>query len=700
MGVKLARSGRIPLIVLVAVRSFAGCAYYNTFYNAERAFEKGERARQSREALQRTAPPATRRTSQQSSATRGAASGDEQPYRTAIEKSAKVLVYHPRSRYVDDALLLMAKSYYRLGEYAPSLRKCTELLTTFPQSPLAPEARYWEGMALWQLGRYEEATGVLSRIAADDGSRFQGDAAFALARLKRERGSSEEAIPLYRIAVRRSTEGEFRYRARIELAECLIETGAMLEAVEVYRDLSRLPQTTVERYENLLRIATTQRAMGNTEAALATLEPLIRDQRFTDQVPRTRLEIARTKEEAGEIEAAVLLYQKVLEDAERLSPQAAGQGASPGSVPAGGAAPTGIKTRETAEANFRLGRLQEQRFRNFANAAGHYALAAQSPDQDVALPAKRRIDDISFWAQLHATLADTTDSVSVSRKDRARYSLAEHHLLALDEPDSALFYFDAVAEQTSNPDLRRRAQYASGWIWREVKRDTARSDSIWQVLVADSSRTRTTMEIRRAIQSIQGRPEQEPGIDLYQQAEGRWFDSLLRCAPYPPDSVTKDSLSSAAWWAEWRACEKRECESAIEDFNRLLELHPRGNLATRARFILGWYAENVLEDTASAYRWYGAAREDSVFAPEVGRVADLLLKSRATGEAGRSEEAARAREAAAADTTAEVGTPVEPRTPRERAPEEPPRPEERSLERPERVERVPVPRREPRHHAE
>ena len=697
---RLSRSSRIPLIVFVAVHSFAGCAYYNTFYNAERAFEKGERARQSREALQRTGSPATRRPSQQSSSTRGAAVGDEQSYRTAIEKSAKVLVYHPRSRYVDDALLLMAKSYYRLGEYAPSLRKCTELLTTFPQSPLAPEARYWEGMALWQLGRYEEATGVLSRIAADDGSRFQGDAAFALAKLKRERGSSEEAIPLYRVAVRRSTEREFRYRARIELAECLIEAGGMSEAVEVYRELSRLPQTAAERYENLLRIARTQRAMGNAEAALATLEPLIRDQRFTDQVPRTRLEIARTKEAAGEIEAAVLLYQKVLEDAERLSPPTVTQAASPGSGPAGGAAPTGVRTRETAEANFHLGRLQEQRFRNFANAAGHYALAAQSPDQDVALPAKRRMDDISLWTQLHATLADTTDSVSVSRKDRARYSLAEHHLLAMDEPDSALFYFDAVAERTSDSDLRMRAQYASGWIWREVKRDTARSDSIWQKLITDSSRTRSTMEIKRAIHSVQCRPEQEPGIDLYQEAEGRWFDSLVRCPPYPPDSVTKDSLSSATWWDEWRACEKRECESAIKDFNRLLELYPQGNLATRARFILGWYAENVLEDTASAYRWYDAAREDSVFAPEVGRVADLLLKSRVTGGTGRSAETAGIRDAAAADTTAEVGQPLEPRASREPEPEAPPQPEERSLERPERVERVPVPRREPRRHAE
>ncbi|HRU23863.1 MAG TPA: hypothetical protein P5569_07945, partial [Candidatus Latescibacteria bacterium] len=65
-----------------------------------------------------------------------------------------------------------------------------------------------------------------------------------------------------------------------------------------------------------------------------------------------------------------------------------------------------------------------------------------------------------------------------------------------------------------------------------------------------------------------------------------------------------------------------------------------------------------------------------------------------------SAETAGILDAAAADTTAELGQPLEPRTPREPGPEAPPQPEERSLERPERVERVPVPRREPRRHAE
>jgi tetratricopeptide (TPR) repeat protein len=618
------RNSAVLLVILTAAFVFSGCVYYNTFYNAERAYQKAEKSRREQEARQlQTREFSTTTTEQTRARSRVGSVGDAQSYRLAIEKSAKVLAYYPNSPYIDDALLLMAKSYYHLEEFAPALRKCSELLAAFPQSPMAAEARYWEGMALWRLDREEEASISLTRIAGDDNSPFQGDAAFALAQLKRNRGVLQEAIAYYRIAVRRAHEAQFRNRARRELGACLIEAKQFNEALAVDDELIRQPQPAAQRYEIYLRKATTQRAMVDYEGALATLRPLVRDQRYTEQIPRTRLEIARTQEETGAVEAAILLYQQIIEDVERSQPvRAADTYQTSGSrgLPAQRVA---TQTAETAEANYRLGRLQESRYNNYANAVALYTLASQGPASDVASLAKVRLDEINKWDALHRSLTDTTRATNEKSRRELIYALAEHHLFSMNEPDSALEYFAQIVAGPSDSAIWIRAQYALGWVLRSSLRDTVRSDSVWQSVLTDSVRTAVAFEVKDAIRAAKGLRREEPGLPLYRRAESGWLELLERVPPTPPDSISTDSAASAEWWTLWSERQRTTGGSYPDLFREVVEKFPSGALATRARFILGWYAENVLNDTAAARQWFAEAQLDSVHAPEIARMAHL-----------------------------------------------------------------------------
>ncbi|HMB89645.1 MAG TPA: hypothetical protein VKP65_02285, partial [Rhodothermales bacterium] len=80
-------------------------AYYNTFYNAEKAFDEGVKAISTsadQEAIDRNVYlplfGGDGRVAQ------------TQPFENAIQKSSDILRDHPNSKWVDDALLLIGKS--------------------------------------------------------------------------------------------------------------------------------------------------------------------------------------------------------------------------------------------------------------------------------------------------------------------------------------------------------------------------------------------------------------------------------------------------------------------------------------------------------------------------------------------------------------------------------------------------------------
>ncbi len=133
-------------------------AYYNTFYNARRAFEEGRRAIETQQNqpidlttyLTLFGPPAR---------TANAAA-----FNKAIEKSAEVVRRHPQSKWADDALMLIGKSYYYLGNYAGAAQKFREVIALGGTQEL--EARFWLARALGAAHAYNEAQRALQEVLA------------------------------------------------------------------------------------------------------------------------------------------------------------------------------------------------------------------------------------------------------------------------------------------------------------------------------------------------------------------------------------------------------------------------------------------------------------------------------------------------------------------------------------------------------
>jgi len=134
-------------------------AYYNTFYNAKQAFDEGVNQVAQREeridgtrliALFETPEPVR----------------DPRHFDEAIDKSADILRRHGNSRYVDDALMLIGKSYYYLQNYVGAVEKFEEAAVL--ETSRRYEAQLWLGRSLIGAERYAEAASYLEGVLASD----------------------------------------------------------------------------------------------------------------------------------------------------------------------------------------------------------------------------------------------------------------------------------------------------------------------------------------------------------------------------------------------------------------------------------------------------------------------------------------------------------------------------------------------------
>lgn len=151
--------------------SLASCAYFNTFYNAQKYYEDGTRPLENGGSVNRAVLD------------------------KSIEKSSKILQFHPKSEYVDDALLLIGKSYMYTGEYTKAIRKFTELIDYFPNSKFTDEALFYMGKTYLLQGETEVAKTIFMQVSARK-KKYSAEAAGECIEIMLEKGSVREADSL------------------------------------------------------------------------------------------------------------------------------------------------------------------------------------------------------------------------------------------------------------------------------------------------------------------------------------------------------------------------------------------------------------------------------------------------------------------------------------------------------------------------
>ena len=278
-------------------------AYFNTYYNASRLYDEAvleiettEKSQRSKELPpQKEISPAAR-----------------QKLTTVIEKCSKLLLYHPDSKWIEDALLLIGKSYYYQGEYSKAQRKFAELIAEFQNSKKIFEARLWLGKSFRRNNESEQAIRELRAVAdaalAESENPTAAEALLSLGDIYSERNSFEDAIASYQDLIDRTDYDELKSQAEFRIGELYEAKDDYAKATASFKKVLELKPDYHLSYLAQSHMATDAMKMDRYDEALQILYGLLGDRGNLSFYPQIKLDIANALKGKGELRSAIDAY--------------------------------------------------------------------------------------------------------------------------------------------------------------------------------------------------------------------------------------------------------------------------------------------------------------------------------------------------------------------------------------------------------
>jgi outer membrane protein OmpA-like peptidoglycan-associated protein/TolA-binding protein len=428
-------AGLLAAVVLLG----AGCAYYNTFYNARASYREGLGLKAQNQNTQAKAK-----------------------FDKAIEKSALVIKQWPKSRWVDDALFLVGTSYYQEGQYAKAVREFDQLNLAFPNSGFVPQGELYRGLALLADKQYGTARVTLDAVRQKY-PKFADDATFNLAKSFIDRTELERGTDSLAAFIERFPKSRFRRPAVKLLAEGSFTLKRYADAEKWYAFYARLSSDPKERALADLKIAACRYEQGKYEEAVAEVTDVLG--RYPELDDEANLLLGKVLTETGRQMEALAAWVKVR-----------------------GTGDFG------AEAAFRIGKHHEEAA-DFDKARAYYDTAkTRRVDSDYGVLAVKRLALLDALAARETGKKTGGDSLTPAE---AMFLVAEVNNLNLGDYDKSIDLYQKVYDSFPATDWAAKALFAKAWIVRNAKNDTAGVVPLLEQVIAEYPETEYADESRR-----------------------------------------------------------------------------------------------------------------------------------------------------------------------------------------------------------
>jgi TolA-binding protein len=470
--------GRGTEALAVGVLLWFGCAYYNTLYNAEVKFEEAEEAQARASASQGgmddpTAPPT-------------GPNPQAGQYEDVIAKCKKLMAQYPDSKHVDDAMLLSARSLYRLGKYSEAVSAIDSLERRYPKSKLLDDALFVKGKSMVAAQQYELAVPVLKNFT--DKYRKHDDrpeGLYLLCISYMRVGLTDEAVQTLATLEKDHGRSEYRFRAQVNMAEILAEQELYDQSLAVYRRLSesRIPEKT--RFDVWIGMAGVQEQVGDYAGALATLQKIRTIPPGPSNEPTLILLRARAFAGVDSTTKAVNAYKDVTKRFARGT--------------------------YAAEAHFHLAELYES-MDSLQTAQRNYQEVPRAySGSEYAEEAIRRSSNIGRVLRLQQTSGDDSPEAIAMRT----FSMAEIQFFQFNSVEKAVPNYEKIVTEFPDSEYAPRAVYALGYISGVVQGDTAKAREWYDVL---RSKYPTSPQAELAYAFYKGAPLPPPYSELIKTA--------------------------------------------------------------------------------------------------------------------------------------------------------------------------------------
>ena len=589
-------------VALFLLQSCSG--YYNTFYNTKKVYK---------EALEEQ----KRRTSDKPG------SSEIQKYDKAIEKASKLLQFHPKSGYVDDALILIGECFYYKQDFLKAQRKFQELITLYPKSGLLPRAQLWLAKTNIEMNDYPGAIQALRELEEKEKKgEWVDQGRYLLGEIYFRQKQYAEAAKEYEAAARKLDDEATRSKAYMRLGESYMALKEYGPASEALRRASAAAKNDINlKFAARLQYAVALKNDRKLTPATQRLDEMLKEFGAHRDLPLVKIELAECANLQGKTESAIRQYTSIIESHQR--------------------------TDASAAAYFALGEINERRFAEYKRAKDNYDnVRRESARYEKATEAEQRSKAITAFIKLKETIetlerqravlaggradslrrlktSDDQDkkeseerraisriprrakaasgtalaSASTSKDPqkiaaelaKTKILLAELYLFNFDRPDSAMREYLDVFEFYPKTDYAPQAMYSLAYILGEAPATLAMRDSVLSVLANKYGQTGQGQIAKRRL--------------------GRG-DTLARTPSWP--NLLRE--------AESNLVAKKNPKRALQLYEEFLQKQPDAKLAAQAIYAMGWIYEHELADNQQALAAYKKLLETYPESPMARRV--------------------------------------------------------------------------------
>ena len=378
-----------------------GCAYYNTFFNAEKYFAEAQEMK-----LRENGKPKP---------------AAVQKYNKAIKKCGIIITDFPKSDYVDDAVMLLGKSLFHKGtSYKQAEEKFNEILTFYPNSEFVPEAYIYLAMIDYETKKKDSAYQKLKEFILEQKfKKYHAKALYILANYYLEDENLSEADYYFNQIITKYPKSEEYEDAFFARGKTFFLSKKYEKSNEVFNTLLQNKISKRVKLDAGYFIALNYLLMGEYEKAKVAAERLLKKENREEELPKIRMVLARALGRLGEIDDSIKLFEKIIENNPR--------------------------TFLSAEACFHLAEIYFEVNKDYDKAIEYYNRVGSekrnSPFKEEALSKSVVVAQIIQYYQ---------PNTDISQEDlvEQQFMLAEHYLNTLGMPDSVLVvYNNIIAEK-------------------------------------------------------------------------------------------------------------------------------------------------------------------------------------------------------------------------------------------------------------
>ena len=533
------------ILYSVLLIGLSGCAYFNTFYNAQQYYQEAEKIRLQKE-------------------------GDAIPitamdkYGKTVQKCQKVLNDFPESKFRLDAILLMAKARFYRADYDLALSNLKTIAQIGNEQQME-EAGYWRALCKWKKGNVQTGINELTiLLGASDSRNIQSKCHLSLAEIAQELKEPETAMSHLQEGARLTQNRDEKGVIYGRLAEMAFNREEYELAEDGYSNViaHSLSKDNVEKAH--LQILKILRIQKKYRSASRKIKGMLADDKFNRISGNLELELVQLYRAQGEFSEIETRLESIVNDYQR--------------------------TPVSAEAYYQLGQIYTSEKWNLVKAKEYFNLVSKESSKSLFSPmAKSRSKAISAYQAAEKDLdshriisieKDTTHvvsdqdtlntSVSIIIPERTVpelfYQLADLEAFSFNRYPQSIEFFNIIINEYPDSPFQAKSMFALAFV----------HESMGNKEEADKSR--------------------DDLLTLFPTSE---------YASYLSESVQAETKAQEITYLQAESQITDNINNAIQLYKSALSMDMKGDLAAPAAFSIGYHYDQtaVIDSAVKYYQW-------------------------------------------------------------------------------------------------